>query len=1057
MPSSAAEDGRAPGPALTLLAEVRWRGAPVTGERTHALLAALAATPGAGVGEGRLVEEIWGDEVPANPTKALQVVVSRARAATSADVVVRTPHGYRLGTDDTDVDRLRDGHRRAVLADQAGDWAVVVGECRPLQSIAIAETGDGVVGLLREEALGLRAASRTMLGRALSALGHHDEALPILERAAEDEPTILALLHSEAAVRGVPAALERYESVRTRLADELGVDPGPRLQALHAELLARDRPVREGLLYEASPLIGRDADAAALAETIRSSRVTSIVGAGGLGKTRLAHLMGRLAEQPVVHFVELAGVTSPEGVAVAVADVLAVRESVTDRLTGAAARRTDLLSRVVDQIGATPALLVLDNCEHLVDAVADLVSVLVARTPQLRVLTTSRAPLGIAAERVYQLPQLGIDDATELFVERASAARPGARLDAEEVRSLVARLDGLPLAVELAAAKVRVMSVAEIERRLDDRFTLLRGGSRDAPERHQTLLAVIDWSWNLLDESERTALRRLSVFRDGFSLDGADAVIEGDALGALTNLVEQSLITVLEGPEGLRYRLLETVREFGQLRLADAGDDIATDARLRAWGVAFGRRAAEELFGPRQVEVMGEIRVEEGNLVDILRRALVDRDAAAVLALTACLSSFWTVEGSHLKVVGFAADVEDVLADLDVDADVAPERLGELRGVLAGVIFNSMIFSDTLPMRALAQLERLGAGEGGSRVEAQVKVMLAARDGFAEADPSRLEELCSDPHPRVRQQALQWASQFYENLGDLREAHARALLARELVDESDGPWSRALVDGQLAGLTMQVGNLAEALVYAAEALPVMTALGASEDAAQLKAVLALAAMEDGRFDDAARVFDEIEREDSAAGVFGAAIILLCGRPELALALGRVEEGLDGYRHAVHTLAHRSVPGLDAFAGYEPWVLYPQAAALSAHVRHGRAADAVALRADLLAKLPHALDLSQTFMDYPVVGSAVFAVAEWEVATSTDARTVATAVRLLACADRFGYNRQLPSLSWSGGVALAEAALPGEVARVAAELEGRTGPDLREEVGALLAEVARSGP
>ena len=241
----------------------------------------------------------------------------------------------------------------------------------------------------------------------------------------------------------------------------------------------------------------------ALAETIRTSRVTSIVGPGGLGKTRLAHLMGRLAEQPVVHFVELAGVTSPEGVVVEVGDVLGVRESIAGKLTGAA-RRTDLLSRILDQIGTAPALLILDNCEHLVDAVADLVQVLVTRTPSLRVLTTTRAPLGIAAERVYQLPQLGLDDAVELFTERATAARPGVRLDPGEIRSLVSRLDGLPLAVELAAAKVRVMSVAEIERRLENRFTLLSGGTREAPERHQTLLAVIDWSWNLLDDEERT-------------------------------------------------------------------------------------------------------------------------------------------------------------------------------------------------------------------------------------------------------------------------------------------------------------------------------------------------------------------------------------------------------------------------------------------------------------------------------------------------------------------------------------------------------------------------
>ncbi|MFC6345582.1 AAA family ATPase, partial [Nocardioides hankookensis] len=178
-------------------------------------------------------------------------------------------------------------------------------------------------------------------------------------------------------MHGVPAALDRYEGYRTELSDRLGIDPSPEIQALYAELLTRDRPVREGLLYEASRLIGREGDVVALEQMMRASRVTSIVGPGGLGKTRLAHLMGRLAEQPVVHFVELAGVTSADGVAVEVGDVLGVRESVAaGRPNAAVTRRVDLLSRVVDQVGTTPALLILDNCEHLVEAVADLVSVL---------------------------------------------------------------------------------------------------------------------------------------------------------------------------------------------------------------------------------------------------------------------------------------------------------------------------------------------------------------------------------------------------------------------------------------------------------------------------------------------------------------------------------------------------------------------------------------------------------------------------------------------------------------------------------------------------------
>lgn len=984
MPSSAAD-----GPRLTVLDAVTWDGGAVPGERTHALLRALVAAGSRGLSESALVDEVWGDDVPANPTKALQVVVSRARSATAAEVIERTPRGYRLALGTADVDA----------------WA------------------------LRPE--GLR----------LAAAGEYAAALPHLERADPDDEVVVALLRSIAAVQGVPAALERYEFYRSRLADRLGVDPSPDLQALHAELLARDHPVREGLLFEASPLIGRDRDVAALAETIRTSRVTSIVGAGGLGKTRLAHLMGRLAEQPVVHFVELAGVTSPDGVAVEVGDVLGVRESVAGRLTSAAARRTDLVGRIVDQVGTAPALLILDNCEHLVEAVADLVQVVVTRTPALRVLTTTRAPLGLAAERVYQLPQLGPADAAELFAERATAARPGARLDPAEVRELVERLDGLPLAVELAAAKVRVMSVAEISRRLENRFALLRGGSRDAPERHQTLLAVIDWSWNLLDESERTALRRLSVFRDGFSLGGAEAVIDGDALQSLSSLVDQSLVTVVEGPGGLRYRLLETVREFGQMQLIDAGDDVETARRVRDWGVAFSDHAAARLFGPDQIATMTAIRSEEGNLVDLLRRCVRDRNADGTVALMACLSDFWTVEGSHLKVVGLAQDVEDVVAD----ATFPPSRIPALRTTLVAIAFNTLIFSDTFTSRAMARLEATDPGTGSSRSEAQALVLLAARRGIEDSDPSPIESLCDHPEPRVRQLALQWASNMHENLGDLAEARRLAELSWESADGHDGPWSRALVATQLAGLTIQVGQMDDALRYTVEALPVMEGLGASEDVAQLKAVAALAAMEDGRYEEAGQVFDEIERDDSGTGVFGAAIILLCGRPELDLVAGRVDDGLRGYRDAVRVLQTRPVPGLTDTLTFEPWVFYPQAAAVCAHVHHEQRDLVASMRADLRAKLPGILaGEAGLFLDYPAVGSVLVALAVWELSDTADLGRAEGAVRLLVVADQFGYNRQLPSLAWAPAEALAERVAPGALDRVRNEYGARPAPALREE-------------
>ncbi len=1004
VPSSAA-DGT-PGPRLTVLDDVTWNGEPVPGERTHALLRCLAEAGARGLSESALVEEIWGDDVPANPTKALQVVVSRARSATDAEAIERTPRGYRLALAPVEVDA----------------WA------------------------LRPE--GLR----------LAAAGEYAAALPLLERADPDDEVVAALVRATAGVHGVPAALDRFEAYREDLADRLGVDPSPELQALHAELLARDRPVREGLLYEASRLIGRAGDVAALEQMIRGSRVTSIVGPGGLGKTRLAHLMGRLAEQPVVHFVELAGVTSPEGVAVEVGDVLGVRESVAGRLTSVAARRTDLVSRIVDQVGTAPALLILDNCEHLVEAVADLVSVLVQRTPSLRVLTTSRAPLGIAAERVYQLPQLSLDDAVELFVERATAARPGVRLDEAEVRSLVARLDGLPLAVELAAAKVRAMSVAEIERRIEDRFTLLRGGSRDAPERHQTLLAVIDWSWNLLHDDERVALRRLSIFRDGFALEGAEAVVGRDALDALSNLVDQSLVTVVEGADQLRYRLLETVREFGQMQLVGAGDDAETQGRLRDWGVAFALGCSARLFGPDQVATMTAIRTEEGNLVDLLRRCLTSADADAVVALMACLADFWTIEGSHLKVVTISGDVEELVGVADVD----PSLHEALRSTLVAVAFNTMIFSDSLQSTAFDRLEQIDRGELRTRSEITASVLLTVRrsmgDGATSLDGlDGLERLCDDANPAVAQVALQWSSQIHENQGDValsrQRAHAALRLA-ESAQDADGPWNAALVRAQLAGLTLQSGDLAEAIGHARAAIPVLDALGAREDVAQLKAVLALGAMEDGEVEEAERIFDEIEADDSGAGIFGAAIVLLCGRPELDLVAGRIEQGLERYRAAVVTLASRSFPTFPNSEGFEPWVLYPTAAAVAAHVRHGRPGEAVGLRRDLLHKAPIVLGGHVGFLDYPAFGSVVYALALWELGAARDGEPdrAERGVHLLVHADRFGYNRQLPSLSWPLALALAEEVAPGEEARFRATLGDRSAPELRDQVADLIAEL-----
>lgn len=357
----------------------------------------------------------------------------------------------------------------------------------------------------------------------------------------------------------------------------------------------------------------------------------------------------------------------------------------------------------------------------------------------------------------------------------------------------------------------------------------------------------------------------------------------------------------------------------------------------------------------------------------------------------------------------------------------------------------------------MARLEETDPGTGRTRSEAQARVLLAARHSFEHADPRSIEALCDDPEPRVRQLALQWSSNMYENLGDLPEACARAERSWAIADDRDGPWTRALAGAQLAGLTIQTGAIDDALRYAVEALPVMEALGASEDVAQLKAVVALAAMEDGRYADARRVFEEIEQEDSGTGVFGAAIVLLCGRPELDLATGRVEEGLRAYRDAVRVLQSRPVPGLSDTLDFEPWVFYPQSAAVCAHVHHRQRELVHDMRDDLRTQLPAILGgEGGRFLDYPAVGSVLVALAVWELSGEPEPTAAERAVRLLVVADRFGYNRQLPSLGWTPAAALADEVLPRGVDRIRTEVGARTAPELREEALRLVMELPSGG-
>jgi predicted ATPase/DNA-binding SARP family transcriptional activator len=923
--------------ALTLLEDVRWRGIAVVGDRPRALLAALAARGCRPVGPAELIELVWGEEAPSNGTKSLQVLVSRARSACGPDAIVRDGVGYRLGAAPDEVDSVRlSGLVREAGSALDGDAARAAGLAREALALTgglsrVAADEEGPLAEIRRTAAVDAASARVILARSSSRLGAHAEALPELEAAyavsPQDESLLADLLRSEAAVRSPSVALERFERYRRDLRDRLGADPGELLRRTHRGLLALDRPVRRGVRYDATELIGRDGDLDRLRALLAGSRVVSVIGAGGLGKTRLAHVLARESTAPVVHFVELAGVTSPEDVAVEVGSVLGVRDSVSARRTLTAEQRADIRTRIARLLAQSPSLLVLDNCEHVIEAAAELVAFLIATTPDLRVLTTSRAPLAIAAERVYPLGELGAHAAAELFRERAVAARPGVRLEDRVVASIVGRLDGLPLAIELAAAKVRVMAIEEIDRRLGDRFALLRGGDRSAPDRHQALLTVIEWSWNLLDGAEQRALRRLALFHDGFTLDAAEAVLGTGAVDAVLGLVDQSLLGVREAAAGVRYRMLETVREFGLLRLAQADEQVEARAAQRRWATGYAVAQQSGVTGAGQFAAVDALRAEETNLADELRAAIADGDLDSLVQLLAALGTFWTMRGEHLRLLVLAEAFSDALGDWEPPAELADAARAAIAIVLSNTL---MVAAAERSARLLVTLRRLGPGTGADvYLTGLVRVLLA----YEPADPAgfcaRLTELAADPDRHTAAAANLRLSHQLENDGDPAGALAAARRALELVSDDDGPWPKAMPHALLAQLTVQLGDRTAAVAHARAALPVMRRLGASDDEMQLRALLVLCAVAAG---DLAEAKDELDRLDDirdSVEPFGANALRFIGRAELQLASGDNESGLLLYRECADRLREIELPGVDS-TGTEPWSLFGDALALSAH-------------------------------------------------------------------------------------------------------------------------------
>ncbi|WP_420033327.1 BTAD domain-containing putative transcriptional regulator [Streptomyces sp. cg28] len=703
---------------------------PVGGARLRALLTVLALRPGRTVPVAALVDEVWGAEPPADAQGALQALVGRLRRVLGAGAVASDEGGYRLAAVADDIDLFRferltaDGVRGLADGNPAKAAELLDQALALWRGPALADLPDRVGEAARWDTRHLDA-RRTRLAARL-ALDRADEALPELTALCDAHPLDEALqvlrLRALRDAGRTAEALAAYDAIRRALADRLGADPGAELRSLHADLLdagqalptgpapARAEPRTPGnLRARLTSFVGRGTDIDAIRTELTRARLLTLLGPGGAGKTRLSQEAAEgLAETTApdgVWLAELAPVSDPAAVPEAVVSALGARETV---LRGAGAEELrvagerqgdDPLVRLVEHCADRRMILVLDNCEHVIEAAAALAEHLLARCPGLTVLATSREPLGVPGEILYPVEPLPQPYALRLFGERGATVRPGFRVDESEettaaVTEICRRLDGLPLAIELAAARLRMLTPRQIADRLDDRFRLLTSGARTALPRQQTLRAVVDWSWDLLDDTERAVLARLSVFSGGCDLTAAETVCGPetlDVLSTLSSLVDKSLVVAAPDDSGeMRYRLLETVAEYAGDRLDEAADRTAAERAHLTYYRELARTTDPLLRGAGQRVAIARIERDYENLRTALRRAAAARDEQEMLSLTLSLLWFWmmrdlrtdariwTMEAAALGPDPFGPDARPAPPVHQRCTDVPPPLTGEL-------------------------------------------------------------------------------------------------------------------------------------------------------------------------------------------------------------------------------------------------------------------------------------------------------------------------------------------------------------------------------------------
>jgi predicted ATPase/DNA-binding SARP family transcriptional activator len=824
----------------------------------------------------------------------LQALVSRVRRAIGAERLTRGAVGYRLAVQDVDVVRFE---RLAETGRRHGDLTAFREAEALWRGPALADLLD--LRFAAAEAVRLeRLRTETTRERLALEVATGTDVLAELEPLAAAhglDERWQALLMRALYATGRPAeALDVYERTRAGLADELGADPSAELADLHLQILRQGaapvRPERRrtNLKAQLTSFVGREADLDAVAAAVRASRLVTVTGPGGAGKTRLAvEAAARIAETAApqgVWLCELASVADGADVAPAVLRAIGAREAgLLDP------SKHDATSRLEEYFADQDALLVLDNCEHRIDAVAALAARLLGACPGLRVLATSREALAIGGERLYPIPPLPLaeDDpasgpAVRLFAERAAAVRPDFKLDAANLPVVVEicrRLDGLPLAVELAAARMRALDAAQIAARLDDRFSLLAGSDRTAPARHRTLEAVIAWSWDLLSDPERALAMRMSVYPGGIGLDRVSDV------DALTGLIDKSLVE----RDGERYRMLETIRSYAGAQLERSGRAAAERAAMARHCLDLAERADADLRSAAQLEAMAVLDAEHDNLLAVVSRAVGDGDHETGLRMIAALTWY-----QHLRGYRTVRRQETAFM-LDLPGEV-PEPYRPVALILSG-----MIRSETGEIEAGAREVAEGIALGrkaGAEMPGRALMSIG---------PAFLTEPPAVPGPD--------AAEGWE--------HGMSLLVAASVGGGEtGPEGVALVEraeavfaklGERWGLASVLrirgeyaarhGDLAEAEETLAQAARLLDELGTARDAAQTYGELAVVAARRGAVENAmAHLASAAERSeaDREPGTIGyvrwsrAQVLLSAGDRQGALdELAAAEAGLAG--------------------------------------------------------------------------------------------------------------------------------------------------------------------